>query len=1225
MPARASEPLRVQLLGPVRAWRGNDEIDLGSPRRRSVFAILALHANQVVSREELVDGLWGDDPPAKAVGVLYTYVSGLRRVLEPASGRRGSNAVLVSVDSGYSLRLAVDELDEQQFDRQLAAAQRQWESGDLSTASDALDNALSLWHGEPLAGLTGPLVDLHRARLGELRLSALEWRSELRLAVGDPEGAIADLADMVRDHPLRERPRALLMVALYRSGRRADALDVFSAAEGMLATELGIEPGRMLQLIHQRILADEPLSAADMDMRVTARQATPVPAAVSRALPGDTTVPAAPPFFVGRERELGQLRATLTGLARGRGGCVWVEGEPGIGRSALLATALASVDTTGYRVVWTTGDELVRSLAPGDDADAVDPRTATVDRLLQHITRTTERFPLVLAVDDVQWADATGLLAWSRAARRTRRLPFVLLGACRTVPRVEELDQPRNAVAAAGGRIVSLRPLSSGETVEFAARGVDAPPGPALSEFLGAAAGNPAAIRALLDSLVRADALRRDAGVVDLDPESSFDRWDALTTVVLRRLDVLSADTKDVLHWAALLGTEFDLGDVAVVMHANPTDLVHAIDEATAADILEDAEGRLAFRDPAVRKALYEQRSLAVRTALHREAAEALASAGVPVERVAGQLLAATPTYDAWTVRWLLDNIDAVAARDPVIAVDLLEDATSSESIGDEDRDAIAVRRVRWLFRLGRGPDVEARAVLATTRNAEYAAEMRYVLARLTYHGGDAAAAIAGLRRAEQNPSLPDFWKDRYRTLRARFERTGLDDLDAAARTAMTVLDQQPSVTDPKATAYALQELWYIATVHRDHTTALAHIDRALAALATAAHDRLLAVWQLDLLDNRIFTLQNLDRLADASETLARMRLLATRLPRQTGRTHVVAAVHHYWLGRWDDALAELGQVAEDGPEAKYFDLRIQAPLLQHGVAALIAARRGDRDGLRAHLDAGRAYPLTGPGEQENSDFLVIAGAIDAGRRANGHAALLAMDPLVDPNYGRMTLRHQWLPDLVGLALDVGDHERAHAALASCRQEAARETPPARAHAALARCQALVDGDPGPLLATAAYYDRIGRRVEMATTLADAAVLLARRDEVEQAQRTLDDAVRIFGELGAVFDIGQVEARLRRYDREGVITVGHQQTAAGRGSLSGVERLIAELVAAGRTNVDIASELGLSRRTVQSHLSRIMQRLGARSRTEVAAMLSETPSVPGGQHTVPGSGNGMAD
>jgi DNA-binding CsgD family transcriptional regulator len=744
-----------------------------------------------------------------------------------------------------------------------------------------------------------------------------------------------------------------------------------------------------------------------------------------------------------------------------------------------------------------------------------------------------------------------------------------------------------------------------------------APPGPALSEFLNTAAGNPSAIRALLDSVVQADALRRGAGVVDLDPESSFDKWNALTTVVLRRLDVLSAETKEMSHWAALLGDEFELGDVAVVMHVPPTDLVRAVDEATAAAVLVDTEGRLAFRDRAIRRILYEQRSLAVRMALHREAAEALAESGVPAERVAAQLLAAVPTYDAWTVRWLLDNIDAVASRDPVTAVDLLAHATASTSIADDDRDTLAVRRVRWLFRLGRRPAAEARAALATTRNVEHAAEMRFLLARLVFQSGDPTGAIADLRQAEQDPSVPDFWTARYQTLRARFERTGLDDLDAAERTAITALETATSVADPKATANALQELWYVATVHRDHTAALDHIDRALAAVAG---DPELAMWQLDFLDNRTFTLQNLDRLAEASETLARTRVLATRLHHPVGRPHVATAVHYYWLGRWDDALAELDLVAENGPESAYFDLRIQAPLLQHGVGARIAAHRGDADALRSHLDTASAYPLTGVGEQENSDFLVVARAIDTGQRVDGEAALDALAPLLDPNYGRMTLRHQWLPDLIRLALDIGDHEQAQAALELCRTEAARETTPARANAALARCQALVDGDPEPLLATADYYAQIGRRVEMATTLADAAVLLARRDEIDRAQRTLDDAMGIFGELGAVFDISQVDARLNQHGLQHVITARHRPTVAGWAALSELERLIAELVAAEKTNADIATAMGLSRRTVQLHLSRIMQKLGAQSRAEFAVKASEALAVSGGQHTVPDKG-----
>lgn len=1208
MPVGASASLRVQLLGPVRVWRAEKELDLGSPGRRSVFAILALHANRPVSREELVDGLWGEEPPAKAVGVLYTYISGLRRVLEPAPGKRGSASVLASVDSGYSLRVNPDDIDSQRFDRQNDIAQRYWESGNLPAASAAFDDALSLWHGEPLAGLTAPFVELQRGRLDELRLTALESRSELRIAMDDYADTVADLTNLVREHPLRERPRALLMTALCQSGRRTEALDVYAALEKLLATEVGIEPGPTLRRIHQRILANEHVRAQDTDPRAgPRREAPPVPALV----PDGATVPPPPDFFVGRDRELALLRATLAGLAEGRGGCVWVEGEPGIGKSALLATALAGVDITGYRVLWFASDELARYLAPWVRADDLDPRTAMVDRLLQLIAESCERRPLIVVVDDLQWADDAGLLAWSRSARRTQQLPFVLLGACRTLPHAAELEQPRNAVSASGGRILTVGPLGSAEIAEFTAGSVDAPTGAALGDFLTAAAGNPSAIRALLDALIQADALRRDADVVDLDPESSVDQWDALTTVVLRYLDVLSATTKDALHWAALLGTEFDLGDLAVIMHRSPTDLVRAVEEAMATGVLVDAEGGLAFRNPAVRRTVYEQRSLAVRTALHREAAEALATVGAPVERIAGQLLAAAPTYDTWTIRWLLDNIDTVATRDPVAAVDLLEFAAASPSITDDDRDALAVRRVRWLFRLGRRPAADARTVLATTHNVEYAAEMRLLLAHLTYRGGDVAGAIASLRRAEQDPSVPDCWRARCQTVRARFERIGLGDLDSAERTAIDALSQQ--VADRRATATALQELWYAETVRRDHVAGLAHIDKALAVVVG---DPDLAEWQLDLLDNRTFSLQSLDRLAEATETLTWTRVLATRMRRPVGRPHVATAVHYYWLGRWDDALAELDLVAEDGPDAGYFDLRIQAPLLQHGVAALIAAHRGDRDALRAHLHAADAYPVTSVGDQENSDFLVVAHAIEAGQRVDARAELAALAPLLNVNYGRATLRHQWLPELVQLALDVGDRAQARAALDICRREAQQESTPARAHAALRRCQALVDGDPKPLLATAHYYGRIGRQVEMATTLADAAVVLARDGQLERARLTLDDALVIFDGLGAAFDVSRLETRMRRHGLHQTLTISGRPTVAGWRSLSGIERLIAEMVADEKTNVDIATTLALSRRTVQQHLSRIMQKLAAQSRAElvttIVAALAGQPHRPDG-------------
>ncbi|WP_169814137.1 AfsR/SARP family transcriptional regulator, partial [Actinomadura kijaniata] len=286
--------LRFTVLGPVRGRCGADELDLGPPQQRALLAALLLREGRAASAQELVDALWGDDPPARAVGALRTYVSRLRRLLEPGRGSGDAARVLVTVGGGYALRLPDGALDAADFERDLAAAEAARAARDPAGARELLRTALGRWRGEPLAGLPGPFAETQRARLTERRLTALDRRFALDLVLGDHAEIVAELSALVAEHPLRERPRGLLMLALSRSGRQAEALAVYDDARRVLAEELGIEPGPELSGIHARVLASPGGPGAPAP-----------PAARPAQLPGDVA------DFTGRAEQVDALCAAL--------------------------------------------------------------------------------------------------------------------------------------------------------------------------------------------------------------------------------------------------------------------------------------------------------------------------------------------------------------------------------------------------------------------------------------------------------------------------------------------------------------------------------------------------------------------------------------------------------------------------------------------------------------------------------------------------------------------------------------------------------------------------------------------------------------------------------------------------------------------------------------------------------------------------------------------------
>ncbi|MBF9134356.1 winged helix-turn-helix domain-containing protein [Plantactinospora sp. S1510] len=250
--------MRFEILGPQRAWQDSQELDLGPGKQRAVLTVLLLHAGRPVPTTRIVDAVWAEDPPANGPNVVQKYVAGLRRVLEPDRSPRTPGQVLSLTDAGYLLRVGTDELDLLRFEQRTRRAQVARAEGRSAEAVDELRAALDLWRGDPLEGLVGSFFDSARHRLVDMRTAALETWAELELELGRHQELVGELGRLVARFPVRERLRYLLMLALYRAGRQAEALTSFREIRSLLRDEHGLEPGEQLQELHRRILRSDP-------------------------------------------------------------------------------------------------------------------------------------------------------------------------------------------------------------------------------------------------------------------------------------------------------------------------------------------------------------------------------------------------------------------------------------------------------------------------------------------------------------------------------------------------------------------------------------------------------------------------------------------------------------------------------------------------------------------------------------------------------------------------------------------------------------------------------------------------------------------------------------------------------------------------------------------------------------------------------------------------------
>jgi DNA-binding SARP family transcriptional activator/tetratricopeptide (TPR) repeat protein len=631
-------PLRVGVLGPVTVWRDDAEVAAGQPRQRAVLGLLAARANRVVSRGELVDAVWGDEPPATAEGGIYTYVAGLRRVLEPDRPRRGPErsrlapaSLLVSTGGGYVLRLGPGCLDADCFEQALGTARGLRASGDPQGAARAVDEALALWRGMPFAGVPGPFAEAERQRLTELHTTAAEERADLMLARGHAAEAVPELAALVAEHPLRERTWGLLMVALYRCGRQAEALSVFQEARGRLAEDLGLDPGVELTRIHHQLLAMDPaldavqalpaageagpvgllspvLSAVGGPARP--RSAVTAPAADAGAaaaimVPCPAQLPPEPAGFAGRAAELGWLHA----LEADADGCpiALVTGTAGVGKTTL---AIRFARQAGPRF---PDGQLYVNLRGFDPASAPVSPSAALAGFFDALGVPPRHVPASLEAQSAllrTLLDGKRMLLLLDNACDAGQVRPLLPGSAGCMVVVTSRSQLTGLVVAEGARPLPLDVLDPVEATELLVRRLGSERVTAEPHAVAALVEQAACLPLALSVTCARAAARPAARLADLSAElaDALDRLDALRT------GEVSTDLRAVFSWSVAKlsepaartfrlfglhpGPDISAPAVASLTAATLPEARAALAELTRASLLtEDAAGRFGCHD----------------------------------------------------------------------------------------------------------------------------------------------------------------------------------------------------------------------------------------------------------------------------------------------------------------------------------------------------------------------------------------------------------------------------------------------------------------------------------------------------------------------------------------------------------------------------------------------------------------------------------------------------
>jgi DNA-binding SARP family transcriptional activator len=657
--------VELELLGPIRVRDDAGERPVAG-RQRALLGLLAIEAPGVVSADRLVEAVWPAALPRNPVNALQGRVSQLRRALA-----QDGPTLVVQRGNGYVLELDPGSIDARRFEELATAGHRALRAGDPVTAAELTGRAVQLWRGEALEGFAQePWATAEAARLEELRLGVHEDRLAASLELGEHDRLVAELESLVHRHPLRERLRGQLMLALYRSGRQADALEVFQHGRRLLLEELGIDPSQPLRELERRILEQDP----ELDRR--ALTAPPPAAAARRPEPHGTAPPPASerpagPLAVGRDAESATLLDAWRDARHGSGSLVVLTGELGMGKSHLVealadhvrgsADARVAVgrcaETDGAPPFW-PWIQLVRSLVVALEADvlqaalgvgapyvativpevrellaepvlpvsedATSARFAVCDAVATFLCRLATSRPLLLVLEDLHQADAPSLDLLDLLAEQVGATSCLLVATAREHGTNERLDASLSRLAGRSTATrLALEGLSESALIDLVGARFNGAPGEALVQaLLTRTNGNPLFVTELLHLAAPTDdGAEAAARVLGEVPRT-------LREVIGRRLQALPEDCREVLAAAAVIGRDAPVGWIAEMLDLDAANVLDLLEPAAVAGVLAETEGWLAgyrFEHVLVRDVVEAQLTARQKAQLHAAIADVLA------------------------------------------------------------------------------------------------------------------------------------------------------------------------------------------------------------------------------------------------------------------------------------------------------------------------------------------------------------------------------------------------------------------------------------------------------------------------------------------------------------------------------------------------------------------------------------------------------------------------